>query len=160
MTEEIPQDLPEETAPVDAAPKSRLGLGVLASLVVIAAGIGLWTVLLKSLDKEYFGVTVLIGLLVGYVLREVSRRSDVPVRILAVVLTAVACVAGTLISRAIYLPEGQSLTKMQGIGPYLTFGMALVVAYISAVPSKPKKAATPPAPAEPVDDGGSVDVDG
>lgn len=152
MTEETPQDLPEETAPVEAAPTSRLGLGVLASLGVVAAGIGLWVVLLKSLDKEYFGVTVLIGLLVGYVLREVSRRSDMLVRVLAVVLTAVACVAGTLISRAAYLPDGQSLTKIPGMA-YATFAAALVVAYISAVPSKPKKAATPPpAPADPVDD--------
>jgi len=150
-----PVDDPVE--PAETVPATRLGLALLAGVGVIAVGVALWAVLVKSLDKEYFGVSVAIGLLVGYVLREVSRRSDLLVRGLAVLLTAVTCVVGTLVSHAV-------ADVTTGIGDlpwvaYATFAGALVVAYISATPPKPKKAATPPPPVEPVDEG-SVDVDG
>lgn len=155
-------EIPDETivAVPEAAPATRLGLGVLASVVVVAVGVALWVVLVKSLDKEYFGVSVAIGLLVGYALREVSRRSDLLVRVLAVLLTAVACVVGTLMSQAAVKGQTVSIAHLPKVA-YLTFVGALVVAYISATPPKPKKVAAPPTPAEPVDPGeGSVDVDG
>jgi hypothetical protein len=157
-----------------AAPQSRLVLGTLAGLGVVILAIAAWVVLYLAMDKDYPGITVVAALAIGYVVREVSRRSDLRARLIAAVLALVLCVVGAVAAIAALIvnetPGGEeagfldSFTKLlphsfQVINdryqprPWLTwliFGAAVVVAFFSAAPAKAKQAKAAPAPAEPV----------
>lgn len=154
---------------VPAAPApgaGRLVLAILASLAVIAVGVGLWSYIYVQAEREYVGVSVVIGLIVGYVMRLVSGRSTVPVRIVAVVLTALACVLGTVAGEAAFtanaydasfldlfkdiLPDWLELMERRPGLTFAIFAAALVLAFLSASPQdskkKRKRDEEPPAP--------------
>jgi hypothetical protein len=153
-----------------AAPAPGAGkvvLGVLAALLVAALGVALWAFVYAQMEREYVGVAVVIGLAVGWVIRVVSGRSTLPVRIVAVVVTAVACVAGTLFGDAAYTAKqfkADFFTVLGDIAPdtfdtlskrpvlsFVIFAAGMVLAFLSAGPQKPKKSAPQVAPVEPVD---------
>lgn len=177
MTEPDPHDDPNvrddvevmTDAPVVAPRRaSRLLLGVLAGLAVALAGVALWAVLYTKMEKDYVGVSVVIGLLVGYVVREVSRRADIPVRVIAALITAAACLLGTVVAEVAYtasqyhfpfwdLLKDQLPHTFQRLGKrnaltFVIYVAAIAVAFLSASPPRPKRVAAPPPPAEPSED--------
>ena len=152
------------TPPAATGGAGRWLLGIAASVAVILVGSALWALVYDWRNQEYVGVSVLIGLTLGWVLRTVIGRSDLPVRVLAVVLTAVGIVVGTVVGAAWFAAS----TNLPGIGgfwdvlpdvaphwwdiltdkdrdqiTYVIFAAALALAYLSAGPqsSKKKKAA-------------------
>lgn len=163
------------TAPAVAAPpRSRLPLATLAGLGVVVAGLVAWTLLYFALDRDYVGISVVVALVVGYVVREVSGRSDIPPRVVAALLTVVLCVVGAVSSASVGIVEDETFAALdlqwwptfrglmkepwtvlesQRAITWAIFGAAVVVAFLSAGPAKPKKGAVAaPAPAaEPVD---------
>ncbi|HVF06127.1 MAG TPA: hypothetical protein VNA20_14895 [Frankiaceae bacterium] len=165
-----------DAAPVaaDARPGGgRLVAAILASLGVVVVGVALWSYIYVQAEREYVGVSVVIGLIVGYVMRLVSGRSTVPVRIIAVLITALACVLGTVAGEAAFtanaydasffdlfkdiLPDSFELVKRRPGLTFAIFGAALVLAFLSASPQDSKKkrkgSDEPPASVvEPVDD--------
>jgi hypothetical protein len=175
----------EEAAAIEAAPgpgAGRLLLGLLAAIVVAALGVVLWSTIYAVREREYIGVAVLIGLLAGYTLRAVSRRSDILTRVLAGVVTALACVAGTIFGQVAYvshhfgvaywpllkkdLPKTFDVLKHRTGVSWAVFAAAIVIAFLAAAPQKPKKekaAAQPPGwdvpPAEfPASDAAATDA--
>lgn len=142
-----------------APPPARWPLAIVAALVVGAVGVVVWGVASALFTRALVGMSVLVGLLVGYVVREVSRRSNLPARIVAVAVTAVVCFAGAFVGDAAYVSAD---TKTFGVRDlldsykakpfehfkdrpklqFLIFAVALVVAYLAAGPAKPKAAAT------------------
>lgn len=161
-----------DPAPV-AAPKTRLLLGALAGLGVALLGIVAWVVLYLTTDRDFPGITVVTALLIGYVVREVSRRSDVPARLVSALLAAVMCLVGAVAAISALVvkdtPVGEAagfVETFRGLMPHvfdvvndryqprpwltwLIFGAAVLVAYFSTAPAKPKKGAATAAPAEP-----------
>lgn len=136
-------------------PGARWLPAILASLLAMAAGVALWAFIYQWREREYPGVAVVIALAVGWLMRVVSRRSTMPVRIVAVLLTALGCVAGSVVGHAAYAstqtPEsfgtllGESIENTGNIVTdrpaltYVIFAAALVLAYLSASPQSPKK---------------------
>ncbi len=139
----------------DAEPKARWPLAILAGIGTLLAGFVVWSLVYIIGGKEYVGVAVVVGLVVGWALRVVSRRSTIPVRVVAVLLTAVACVYGPLVASAAFsaveLDEGffdifgrafPNAFTVLGNQPWqvkLIFVAALVLAWMSASPQKPKQ---------------------
>lgn len=147
-----------------------LPLAILAGILTAAAGVLVWTLLGRFAGREFVGISVVTGLAVGYVLRVVSGRSTIPVRIAAALILAVTCVAGTVTAgRAVLaktLPEqvpgshiswwelmrrfdyGQTVSTVRHRGglTLAIYAAAAVIAFLSAGPQKPK-----PAPADPAD---------
>lgn len=154
-----------------APPLSRLLLALIAGLAVAAAGIAVWAQLYYWRNNNYVGVSVVFALVIGYVVREVSGRSDLLARILAALVTVAFCVVGFVSATAVglvktygaeYWPEFKRMMKEPWThirpAPVLTLvilAAAVVVAFISAGPTKPKQPKQPkaaPAPAaEPTD---------
>lgn len=149
----------EEAAEIAAAPPrpgaGRLLLGLLAALVVGAVGVAAWAGIYASREKEYIGVAVIIGLLAGYAMRAVSGRSDLLPRLLAVVVTALSCVAGSLAGEVAFVAHRYGaafwpllrhdadkwwsvMRHRSGIA-WVVFAAALVIAFLAAGPQKPKK---------------------
>lgn len=147
--------------PVAARQESRLVLGTLAGAGAVLLGIVVWSLLYAYTKRDYVGVSVVFGLLVGYVVREVSRRSDLVPRIVAAVLTAILCVFGSVIALVantvrVYpgekffdvlgntLPNTFEIVSKRNALTYVIFVAAVVVAFLSAGPSKPKAPAAAP----------------
>lgn len=169
MVESVEADLSEE--PV-AAPKGRLPLGALAGVGATLAGVVVWSLLYQSTERDYVGISVVFALLIGYVVREVSRRSDVVPRVISAVLAAILCYLGTITAAAAYtaqeskLPFGevwQELFEHQSVVfkdrnalTWVIYAAAIVVAYMSAGPPRPKQTAKagsrPAEPAVPAED--------
>ena len=159
-----------DAATVDAEPGARWPLAILAALAAAAVGVVAWAYIYTTAEREYVGVSVVIGLTVGWLIRVISRRSTLPARILAVVITALACVAGTVTGEVAYtaktfqadfwrllgdvLPDTFTLLRDRPGLTYVIFAAALVLAFLSAGPQKekPKKRDETPAPAESVDE--------
>lgn len=148
------------------APKTRMVLGTLAGLGVALVGVGVWALLYRQLDKDFPGVSVVFALIIGYVVREVSRRSDLVPRIVASVLTAVLIVVGSVIALSAWetsdwqerglpvsfqdvleerFPQAFELLGNQRPLTLVIFGAAVVVAFLSAAPPRPKQVKTAPA---------------
>lgn len=153
-----------DAEPVAAAPpKSRLVLGTLAGLGAVLLGIVVWSLLYAFAKRDYVGVSVVFGLLIGYVVREVSRRSDLTPRIIAAVLTALLCVFGSVIAQVAntarvfhasfwdllvdLLPDTFTIVSKRNALTFVIFAAAVIVAFLSAGPSKPKAPAVDPRPA-------------
>jgi hypothetical protein len=152
----------EPVDPVATPGGKRIVLAILAALVVGAIGVAVWGILYATFKREYVGIAVVIGLLVGYVVREVSGRSTIGVRLLASLLTAVACVAGTVVGETAYtakvygLPfwdlidratkDTWALLQDRTLLQFGVYAAALVIAFLAAGPKKetPKKGAPDP----------------
>lgn len=146
------------------APAERRGnvpLAILAGLAVAALGVALWTVLYVFAGREIVGVSVLTGFAVGYVMREVSRRSTVPVRVGAAIITAIVCLVGNVVARVAYTAaefDFSFWTLLEDVAPdtfkllferdaltLAIFAAAVVVAYMAAGPKQaPKQKAADP----------------
>jgi len=140
----------------------KVVIATVAALVVAAVGVGIWAFIYAQAEREYVGVAVVIGLTVGWVMRVVSGRSTLPVRIIAVVVTAIACVLGTLFGDAAYTAKAYNadfLTVLKDIAPdtfdtlskrpaltFVIFAAALVLAFLSAGPQKAKEGRVKNAP--------------
>ena len=176
-----------ELAPVaPVAPRPGIGrllLAILLSLVVAAAGIAAWSVIYVEAEREYVGVSVVIGLIVGYVVRLVSGRNTIPARLIAVLITALTCVVGTVAAEAAFtantygigfmkvfqdiLPDALELMSRRPALTLAIFAAALVLAFMSASPQEPKKKKRAPAdddeppvsPVMPLDDADHVNRD-
>ena len=148
-----------------AAPKSRLVLGTLAGLGVVLVGITAWSLLYAFVKRDYVGVSVVFALGIGYVVREVSRRSDLVPRIVSAVLAAILCVFGSVIAQIAntarefpeasfwdllvdLLPDTFSIVSHRNALTFVIFAAAVVVAFLSAGPSKPAAPKAQPAPAD------------
>lgn len=141
-----------EPEPVATERRGSLLLGVLAALGVVVAGTVVWALLYRRFNKEYVGIAVLMGLLIGYVLRGLARRSTIAVRVLAVVVTAVGCAAGSVTgdvaytTKTFHLPFFSTLWRVRdnwwSIATHRTglqwgvFAAALVIAFLAAGPTK------------------------
>lgn len=154
-----------ETGP--AGPGGNLALGVLAAVAVAALGVLLWTVLLLSGVKwNVAGITVIAGLAAGYLIRRVSGRSGLGVRATAAVIIAVAAVVGTVTSVLAFTSHSYkigfgtllkhykyrdtfTLLKHLPARTLVIYAAAVVIAFLSAGPQKPKAAKPGPA-TEPV----------
>lgn len=165
------EGVPDAPPPMAAARSGNVVLAVLAGIATAAAGIVVWTVLCRLMGRPFPGMSVVIGLTVGYVLRVVSRRATVPIRVVAALLTAVAAVVGAITStrgvlaktipeqvpgshvgfgdlmRSFEWSQTFSVIKHQGNVTVVLYAAAVVIAFLSAGPQKPKKAA----PAETAD---------
>lgn len=144
----------------------RVLLGILAAVLVAIAGVAAWALIYAQAEREYVGVAVVIGLAVGWVLRVVSGRTDLWLRFVAVLITAVSCVAGTVTGEVAYTAKVYRADFWQLLGdiapdwfevmrrrPALSFAIflaGLVLAYLSASPQKEKtkKGAVATAPAD------------
>lgn len=140
-----------------AEPRGRWVLGTLAGIAVMLAGVALWSLLYRSLERDYVGITVVFALVIGYVVREVTRRANVAARVLAALLTALLCVLGSLVAPVAYAvkvdPRGldfvDTLTEVmkrpfEVLGrhqpvTWAIFAAAVVVAFLSAAPPRPKQ---------------------
>jgi hypothetical protein len=147
-----------------AAPRSRLVLGTLAGLGVVLVGIVVWSLLYAYLKRDYVGVSVVFALGIGYVVREVSRRSDLTPRVVSALLAVVLCVFGSVVAQIAntarefhasfwdlltdLLPDTFTIVSKRTALTYVIFAAAVVVAFLSAGPSKPKAGAAAD-PAEP-----------
>ncbi len=143
-----------------AAKRGNVPLAILASLAIAAIGVALWGVLAAKTLREYVGISVVVGLIVGYVMRELTRRSTIGVRLIASVITALTCVAGSVVGEVAYLTSDAgapfwrhlrdniepdavwaSLERRNGI-QLAVFAAAVVIAFAAAGPKKepaPKK---------------------
>ena len=168
--------LAEDAGLATAAPAaSKVFAATLASVVGALVGVAVWAFVHVQLEREYVGVSVIIGLVVGWLMRVLSGRSTLPIRLVAVVVTALSCVAGTLVSRAAFddtlvddtlmerlgnlLPHtGTIMSELRGL-TYAIFVAALVLAFLSASPQKEKtkKGAAAPVEPAPLGDGGADD---
>jgi hypothetical protein len=165
---ETPEETPAGEVVADdpgelVTPRSgNLLLAIVAAVGVAAIGVALWGVLYATAKREFVGVSVLIGLLVGYVVRELSKRSTIATRLLAVVVTALACVAGTVVGEVAYT-AAQFHTKFWKLfgdvaGDWFTllrhrtglqfaiYAAALVIAFLAAGPTATKRSAPVPPP--------------
>lgn len=139
-----------------AEPKGRWLLGTLAGVGVMLAGVAVWSLLYRTLERDYVGVTVVFALVIGYVVREVTRRATVAARLLAAFLTALLCVLGSLVAPVAYAVKldprfgffetlGEVLKQpfeVLGRHQAVTWGIfvaAVVVAFLSAAPPRPKQ---------------------
>lgn len=154
-----------------AVPPARWPLAILAALGAAALGIALWSVIFVAAEREYVGVSVVIGLTVGWLVRVVSRRSNLVARVVAVVITAIACVLGTVVAEVAYTSSQFEFGFLKLLGDVLPntfellsdrpgmtlviFAAALVLAFLSAGPQKekPSKRRGQPEPVDVVDDG-------
>jgi hypothetical protein len=151
-------------APAGRGAKGWL-LAILAGVAVVAVGVAGWGLLDTVATRDFVGISVLIGLLVGYVVRELSGRTSLGARLVAVLITAVGCVAGATVGETAYtaatykvkfwdlLPEvdvWRLMTHRPAVH-YAVYVVALVIAFLAAGPQKPK---TKPAPedAEPAEE--------
>lgn len=157
---------------VDEPPAERRGRGLLlatlAGLAVAVLGIVAWALLYVQVEREFVGVSVVIGFVAGWLIRVVSGRHDLPPRIIAVVITAIACVVGTVVAEVAFTASeyGASFTQLLGDvlpetftilskRPLLTlavFVAALVLAFLSAGPQSKDKTSPQVAPLEPLDE--------
>jgi hypothetical protein len=144
------------------APRTRLPLGILAGLGVALAGVAAWSLLYALAGRDYVGISVVFGLLIGYVVREVSRRTDLLPRVAAAVLAAALCVVGSTAALAAntahefhqpftrilgdLLPHTFEILKDRNVLTFAIFAAAVVVAFVSAAEPKPKKAKAGPPP--------------
>jgi len=140
-----------------APPASRLLLATVAALAVAAVGVAAWAGLFLATNKEFPGVTVVFGLLIGYVVSRVSRRGDVVAGIVAALVTAVLCLVGNVaaISAGVVnqyklsfldifkdlLPDAFSLLTDRPALTLLIFAVAVAVAFGSTLSSSPKASA-------------------
>lgn len=163
-----------DAAMAEPVPPARWPLAILASLGAAVIGVVLWALIYANAEREYVGVSVVIGLTIGWLMRVVSRRSTIAVRIVAVVITALACVAGTVVGEVAYTSKAFKFAfwtllkdvapdtfKLLSERPGLTYGIfvaALVLAFLSAGPQKPKasKLRGDPTPVAPVDEPGDA----
>jgi hypothetical protein len=147
---------PLEADPLADAPSGNLALAVLAAVGACAVAVVLWTVLMLAGGREFVGLTVIAGLAAGYLLRRVSGRSTTVVRVLAGLVTAVACVVGTVTAvvaftsrtyhvgyvdllRHFHYSETFTVVKHRRGMTLVVYAAAVVIAYLSAGPQKPKK---------------------
>jgi hypothetical protein len=144
-------------------PGGNLALGVLAAVAVAALGVLVWTVLLLSGVKwNVAGITVIAGLAAGYLIRRVSGRSGLGVRVTAAVIIAVAAVVGTVTSVLAFTSHSYkigfgtllkhykyrdtfTLLKHLPARTLVIYAAAVVIAFLSAGPQKPKAAKAGPA---------------
>ena len=135
-----------------AAEPARWPLAILAALGVMVAGLALWVFIAMQFNRPMAIVAIAFG--VGWVLRVVSRRSTIAVRVLAVVLTAIAAVIGTVIGTAApeenrfgaslteafneLLPKAFDLVADLPAATLAIYGVSLVLAWLSASPPKDK----------------------
>ena len=134
----------------------RLVLGILAALAAAAVVVAVWSYVYVAAGREYLAFAVILGVVVGYVLRTVSGRTSIPVRVLASVLTALGCAAGTLSGDAAYnadlygtgygemltdavLPDWQGRFGARQPIAWAIFAAATVLAFLVAAPAKPSK---------------------
>ena len=134
----------------------RLVLGILAALAAAAVVVAGWSYVYVAAGREYLVFAVILGLAVGLVLRTVSGRSSIPVRVLAGVLTVAGCAAGTLSGDAAFnadlyrtgywemltdaiLPDWQSRFGARQPVAWAIFAAAAVLAFLVAAPAKPSK---------------------
>jgi hypothetical protein len=148
--------------------RGSVPLALLAGIGVAILGIALWAVLHVLLEREIVGVSVVTAFAVGFVMRELARRSTIGLRVAAALITAVVCVAGHLVSTVAYTasqfdvgfvallkdaaPDWLSLLT-EGDGHtvrLLIFAAAVVVAFLAAGPKPEPKGK--PAPVR-TDDG-------
>ena len=160
-----------DTAPPAADPGAGFGrmlLAVLVALLIATVTVTLWGVLLQKFNKDFVGLTVVGGLVLGYAMREISRRSNILVRLVSVVITALACVAGTVVSEAAFFSrkyhvafgtifderkkEWWFLLRHRTTMQFVIYAVALLIAFLAAGPAKPKKVTTDDEPAEPAAD--------
>jgi hypothetical protein len=150
--------------PVTAARPGNLLLGIVGALAVSALGVVLWGILYATVKREFVGLAVLIGLLNGYALRELSRRSTILTRILASVVTALACVAGTVVGEVAYTSAKLHAAFWKLLGDvwgdwwtllrhrtglqFAIYAAALVIAFLSAGPSQATRSAAAAAAAD------------
>lgn len=139
-----------------AEPKGRWLLGTLAGLAVVLVGIAVWSLLYRSLERDYVGVTVVFALVIGFVVREVTRRGTLAARLLAAFLTALLCLLGSLVAPVAHFVKANpqfeymdvlkqvfkhpldALRQNQGV-TWGIFVAAIVVAFLSAAPPRPKQ---------------------
>lgn len=134
----------------------RLVLGILAAIATAAVAVAAWSYAYVAAEREYLVFAVVLGLAVGYVLRTVSGRGTIPVRVLAGVLTALGCAAGTLSGDAAYnaniygtgylemltdvvLPDWQGRFGARQPVAWAIFAAAVVLSFLVAAPPKPAK---------------------
>lgn len=153
--------------PLETERRGSLLLATLAGLAVAVVGVVAWALLYVQVEREFVGVSVVIGFVAGWLIRVVSRRHDLPPRVIAVVITAIACVIGTVVAEVAFTASeyGASFTQLLGdvlpetfsiVGkrPPLTlavFGAALVLAFLSAGPQSKDKKSPQVAPLETLD---------
>lgn len=141
------------------APRSRLPLATLAGLGLVIVGIVAWAALYVAIDRAFPGITVVMALVIGYVVREVSRRSDLAPRIIAAALTAVLCVVGAYVAAVADVAAQQDIPILDTVREQLRnawvflkayhwitwviFAAAVVVAFVSASPAGSKQKAKP-----------------
>lgn len=147
-------------APAAGGGAKRWLLAIAASLLAIVVGAAVWAAVYDWRDQEYVGVSVLIGLAVGWLMRVITKRSDIVVRLVAVLLTALGIVVGTVVAAAWFasssplatipdfwellpdvLPDWWDILTHPEREPitYVIFGAALLLAYLSAGPQSSGK---------------------
>ncbi len=163
-----------EPPPVVPGPGAkRLVLAILASIALAAGGVALWAGVYAIREREYIGIAVLIGLLVGYVMRAVSGRTTIVVRLIAGLVTAIACVCGTVVGEAAYVaakydskfwkllgdiePKWWSILRHRNALTFAVYAAAVVIAFLAAGPQKPKKVKTVPDVPDALDDEARTD---
>lgn len=140
-------------------------LGLLLAVGIGAIGVVIWALIYIKAEREYPGVAVFIALAVGYVLRVVSGRATVPVRIAAALVTAVSSLAGLYVGAVAFAVHSankqsilrgrvkfwtllkddfkwepiKSILKHHNWVAYVIFAAAVVIAFLAASPPKPKK---------------------
>jgi hypothetical protein len=144
-----------QAAAVAAAPRGRLALGIVAGLVAGVVAVAAWVALSAAMDRDYVGIVVVFALVIGWLVREVSRRSDVPARVVAAVITAAVCLVGSTAAVAgdvasdydvpffrvfkDLLPDTFTLITKRGWWAWVIFAAAVVVAFLSAAPAQQPK---------------------
>ncbi|MDQ1711603.1 MAG: hypothetical protein QOE45_1053 [Frankiaceae bacterium] len=149
-------------------PRGNLALGILAGIGAAVAGVLVWAGVTLSSGREFVGISVLTGLAVGYLMRRVSGRTGVGTRLGAALITAAACIAGTvmavvaitsktykvgyvdLLRHFMYSETFTIVRKRPGL-TLVVYAAAVVVAFLSAGPQKPKPSRAVAAPPEPVE---------
>ena len=152
---------PDETPVAATPPVGRFLLAILGGLAVALLGVVVWAMIVDRFDRQYVGVAVIVGLVIGWLMRVVSGRTGLGVRIAAALVTAVHCVLGVVAAQAMFAVNQfrgvkffdifddlirddvwNLLTdsKVVPVLSYVIFAAAMVLAFLSAGPQKePKK---------------------
>ena len=161
MGDDLDAALAAPAAPAAGGAKRWL-LAIAASLVAIVVGSAVWAGIYDWRDQEYVGVSVVIGLAVGWLMRVVTKRSDLVVRLVAILLTALGIAVGMVVA-ATWFASSSALPSVPGFWEllpdvipdwwdilthperepitYIIFGAALLLAYLMAGPQSGKKKA-------------------
>jgi hypothetical protein len=112
---EFVEQTAEDTEKVEMQPLDRrhLILGILAGLGVGLVMACLWALFTALTDRQYGFMPILIGLLVGAVVRRISKNDSITMAAIAAVIAFASCFIGDFLTSVHYIAQSEELSYFE-----------------------------------------------